>query len=134
MLADMTWETVVIGLASAWNPGIILGNVGFELLTSTPIWFGGGYLFGVVSRPVRVEAAAWDTINGEEVWDQQEFAVYIWSRLKQVPEAERKKKEVQLYLNLKESMQELAASLQDEGLTLTELEKRRRPPPPPESY
>ena len=134
MLADMTWETVAIGLASAWNPGIILGNVGFELLTSTPVWFGGGYLFGVVARPVRVEAGAWDPINGESVWDQQEFALYIWSRLKQLPESERKKKEAQLYLNLKESMQELASSLLDEGLTISELEKRRRPPPPPESY
>ncbi len=134
MLADMTWETVVIGLASAWNPGIILGNVAFELLTSTPVWFGGGYLFGVVARPVRVEAGAWDPINGESVWDKQEFALYIWDRLKQMPEAERKKKEAQLYLNLKESMQELAGSLLDEGLTIPELEKRRRPPPPPESY
>lgn len=134
MLADMTWETVAIGLASAWNPGIILGNVGFELLTSTPVWFGGGYLFGVVARPVRVEAGAWDPINGRSVWDKQEFALYIWSRLKQLPESERKKKEAQLYLNLKESMQELASSLLDEGLTISELEKRRRPPPPPESY
>jgi hypothetical protein len=103
-------------------------------LTSTPVWFGGGYLFGIVARPVRVEASAWDPINGESVWDQQEFALYIWGRLKQLPEAERKKKEAQLYLNLKASVQELAGSLLDEGLTIAELEKRRRPPPPPESY
>ena len=134
MLADMTWETVAIGLASGWNPGIILGNVGFELLTSTPVWFGGGYLLGVVARPVRVEASAWDPINGESVWDKQEFALYIWGRLKQLPEGERKKMEAQLYLNLKLSMEELAGSLLDEGLTIPELEKRRRPPSPPESY
>ena len=134
MLADMTWETVAIGLASSWNVGIILGNVGFELLTSTPIWFGGGYLFGVGTRPVRVEANAWDPINGESVWDSQEFAVYIWKRLNQVPEAERKKKEVQLYLNLKLAVEELAGSLLDEGLTVAKLDKLRRPPPPPESY
>jgi len=133
MLADITWETVAIGLASSWNPGIILGNVGFELLTSTPVWFGGGYLFGIVARPVRVEAEAWDPINGESVWDKQEFAVYIWGRLKQLPEPERKKKEAQLYLNLKESMQELASSLLDEQLSISELEKRRRPLPP-EAY
>lgn len=134
MLADMTWESIVIGLATSWNPGIILGNVGFELLTSTPVWFGGGYFFGIGTRPVRVEAAAWDPINGEAVWDSQEFAVYIWKRLNQVPEAERKKKEVQLYLNLKLATEELANSLLDEGLTVAKLEKLRRPPPVPESY
>ncbi|HEU5202261.1 MAG TPA: hypothetical protein VFT92_05650 [Nitrospira sp.] len=134
MLADISWETVAIGLASSWNPGIILGNVGFELLTSTPVWFGGGYLFGIVARPVRVQADAWDPINGESVWEKEEFAVYIWGRLNQLPEPEREKKEAQLYLNLKESMEELAGSLLDEGLTISELEKRRRPPPVPESY
>lgn len=134
MLADMSWETVAIGLASAWNPGIILGNVGFELLTSTPVWFGGGYLFGVVARPVRVEARAWDPVNGESVWDAQEFSLYIWGRLKQLPEGERKKKEAQLYLNLKLSVEEMAGSLLDEGLTIPKLEKRRRPSLPPESY
>ncbi len=134
MLADISWETVAIGLASAWNPGIILGNVGFELLTSTPVWFGGGYLFGIVARPVRVEAEGWDPVNGQSVWDKEEFALYIWDRLNELPEPERKKKEAQLYLNLKESMRELASSLLDEGLTISELEKRRRPPPVPESY
>ena len=91
MLADITWETVAIGLASSWNPGIILGNVGFELLTSTPVWFGGGYLFGIVARPVRVQADAWDPINGESVWEKEEFAVYIWGHLNQLPEPEREK-------------------------------------------
>jgi hypothetical protein len=132
MFADITWETVALGLASSWNPGIIMGNVGFELLTSTPVWFGGGYLFGIVARPVRVQADAWDPIKGESVWDKEEVAIYIWGRLNQLPEQERKKKEAQLYLNLKESMQELASSLLDERLTISELQDRRRPPP--ESY
>jgi hypothetical protein len=52
--------------------------------------------------------------------------LYIWGRLKQLPESERKKKEAQLYLNLKLSMEELAGSLLAEGLTISELEKRRR--------
>lgn len=46
MLVDMTWETAAIGVATGWNPALILGNVGFEVLTSTPMWFGGGHLFG----------------------------------------------------------------------------------------
>ena len=64
MFADISWETVVIGVATAWNPGIILGNVGYELLTSTTLWFGGGYLFGIALRPVRVEARAFETVHG----------------------------------------------------------------------
>lgn len=127
MLGDMTWETVVIGLATAWNPAVILGNVGFELLTSTPVWFGGGYLFGVASRPVRVEASAVDPIDGESVWKDTEVAVYLWKRLQQVPEEDRKKKEVQLGLNLKKAMKDLGESLLDSGLTLSTLRIRRLP-------
>jgi hypothetical protein len=56
MTADMTAESIALGLATAWNPIAIGANLGFELLTSTPLWFGGGYVFGVALRPVRVEA------------------------------------------------------------------------------
>lgn len=127
MLGDMTWETVVIGLATAWNPAVILGNVGFELLTSTPVWFGGGYLFGVAFRPVRVEASAIDPINGTVVWHDTEVAVYVWGRLKEVPEEDRKKKEVQLGLNLTTATEGLGDSLVDAGLTRDSLRERRLP-------
>ncbi|MGH7205089.1 MAG: hypothetical protein ACREI2_02645 [Nitrospiraceae bacterium] len=127
MLGDMTWETVVIGLATAWNPALILGNVGFELLTSTPVWFGGGYLFGVAFRPVRVEASAIDPLNGAVVWHDTEVAIYVWGRLKEVPEEDRKKKEIQLRLNLTTATEELGDSLMDEGLTRESLRERRLP-------
>ncbi|TLY27458.1 MAG: hypothetical protein E6K63_10780 [Nitrospirae bacterium] len=127
MLADMTWESIALGLATSWNPAAIFGNVGFELLTSTPVWFGGGYLFGVAFRPVRVEAMAVDPIDGEAVWKETEVAVYLWKRLKQVPEEDRKKKEVQLGLNLKKAMEDLAESLLDAGLTRSTLWERRLP-------
>jgi hypothetical protein len=111
MFADMSWETAAIGVATAWNPGIILGNVGFELLTSTPLWFGGGYLFGVAMRPVRVEARAFETNQGYPVWQAMEESAYAWGALKQLPEAVRDKKEVQLQLNLAEIMESLGDSL-----------------------
>ena len=47
MMTDMTAESIALGLATAWNPIAIAANLGFDLLTSTPLWFGGGYLFGV---------------------------------------------------------------------------------------
>jgi hypothetical protein len=111
MFADMSWETAAIGLATAWNPGIILGNVGYELLTSTPLWFGGGYLFGVAMRPVRVEARAFETSQGYPIWQSMEESVYAWSALKALPEAVRDKKEIQLELNLAEIMESLGDSL-----------------------
>ncbi|MGH7250416.1 MAG: hypothetical protein ACREIK_01005 [Nitrospiraceae bacterium] len=127
MLGDMTWESVVIGLATSWNPAIILGNVGFELLTSTPVWFGGGYLFGVAFRPVRVEAQALDPLDGGSVWKETEVAIYARGRLKELPEADRSKKEAQLGLNLKRAMEALADSLLEENITKTTLWERRLP-------
>ncbi len=111
LFADMSWETAAIGVATAWNPGIILGNVGYELLTSTPLWFGGGYLFGVAMRPVRVEARAFETIHGYPIWQAMEESAYAWGALKQLPEPVRGKKEVQLQLNLAEIMESLGDSL-----------------------
>lgn len=127
MAGDITWESAVIGAATAWNPIALLANLGFELLTSTPVWFGGGYLFGVAFRPVRAEARAAETVEGEEVWSDMGVAIYARKELKEVPEQERRKKEVQLGINLKRAMEGLADSLLEEGLTKTELRERRRP-------
>ncbi|WP_447978458.1 hypothetical protein [Candidatus Nitrospira bockiana] len=93
MLIDMTAESLVIGLATAWNPVAILTNFGFELLTSTPVWFGGGYVFDVAFRPVRVQARAYETLQGYPVWQATEAAIYAWGKLKQLPKTERNKKE-----------------------------------------
>jgi len=111
MFADISWETVAIGVATAWNPGIILGNVGYELLTSTPLWFGGGYLFGVAMRPVRVEARAFETFQGYPIWQAMDESAYAWGALKTLPEGVRDKKETQLELNLAEIMESLGDAL-----------------------
>lgn len=115
MFADISAETVAIGLASAWNPGIILGNVGLELLTSTPLWFGGGYVFGVAMRPVRVEARAYETNQGWPIWQAMDESVYARGALKMFPETLRTTKELQLQLNLAEIMESLGDSLTHEG-------------------
>lgn len=121
MLADITWESVALGLATNWNPAAIFGNVGFELLTSTPVWFGGGYLFGIAFRPVRVEARAFDTVKGEEIWKEAESSAYARDALKEFPEDVRKKKEIQLELNLAEVMESIADSLLKEEFTASRL-------------
>src|SRR5262245_21207990 len=121
MLADITWETVVIGVASGWNPALILGNVGFELLTSTPLWFGGGYLFGVAMRPVRVEARTFETVQGWPIWQTMEESVYAWGALKAFPEEVRDKKELQLQLNMAEIMETLGDDLTKAGYTASQV-------------
>ena len=115
MFADISWETIAIGVATAWNPGIILGNVGYELLTSTPLWFGGGYLFGVAMRPVRVETRAFETVQGYPIWQAMDESAYAWGALKTLPEEIRGKKEIQLQLNLAEIIESLGDDLTKQG-------------------
>jgi hypothetical protein len=121
MFADISWETVALGLATAWNPAVILGNVGFELLTSTPVWFGGGYLFGIAFRPVRVEARAFETVQGYPIWQSMDESAYAWGALKELPETVREKKESQLELNLAEVMESLGDSLTKQEFLASQL-------------
>ena len=111
MTTDMTAESIALGLATAWNPIAIGANLGFELLTSTPLWFGGGYVFGVALRPVRVEARAFETVQGYPVWQAMDESAYAWGALKTLPEGVRDKKESQLELNLAEIMESLGDDL-----------------------
>jgi len=111
MTTDMTVESIALGLATAWNPIAIGANLGFELLTSTPLWFGGGYVFGVALRPVRVEARAFETVQGYPIWQAMDESAYAWGALKTLPEEVRDKKESQLQLNLAEIMESLGDDL-----------------------
>ena len=121
MTADMTAESIALGLATAWNPIAIGANLGFELLTSTPLWFGGGYLFGIALRPVRVEARAFETVQGYPIWQAMDESVYAWGALKTLPEAVRNKKEIQLELNLAEIMESLGDALTKQGFVASRL-------------
>jgi len=121
MTADMTAESIALGLATAWNPIAIGANLGFELLTSTPLWFGGGYVFGVALRPVRVEARAFETIQGYPVWQAMDQSAYAWGALKTLPEEVRRKKETQLQLNLAEIMESLGDDLIKQGFMASRL-------------
>lgn len=121
MSADMTTESIVLGLATAWDPIILGANLGLELLTNTPLWFGGGYLFGVAVRPVRVEARAFETLQGYPLWQSMEGSAYAWGALKLLPEETRGKKESQLNLNLAEIMESLGDSLTNQAFTISQL-------------
>ena len=121
MTTDMTAESIALGLATAWNPIAIGANIGFELLTSTPLWFGGGYLFGVALRPVRVEARAFETVHGYPIWQAMDESAYAWGALKTLPKAVRDKKESQLELNLAEIMESLGDALTKQAFVVSQL-------------
>jgi hypothetical protein len=127
---DIGAESLALGVATGWNPVAILANVGFELLTSTPLWFGGAYLFGWAFRPVTVEAWVLATADGREVWHTSVDRLVSRTILKTYPAAERSKKEIQLEATLRKAMQALATALSTSRRTLplglSELVEQRR--------
>jgi hypothetical protein len=115
---DITAESIALGVVTSWNPVAIFANVGFELLTSTPLWFGGAYLFGWVFRPLTVKAWVLSTAEGQEVWHTSVDRIVSRKMLKTYPEAERSKKEIQLEATLQQAMQALATALSTSRRTL----------------
>ena len=115
MLADMTVDNLIIGAATGWNPIALSASVGWDVLTSAPIWFGGGYFFGVAFRPVRVEARVYDMENGFPIWQATEVDTYAWNELRHLSEPDRKRKQVQLSINLHHAMEALVDSYVGEG-------------------
>ncbi len=108
---DITGETIIIGLATKWNTALIFGNIGFELLTSTPLWFGGAYIFGFSFRPVTVKAWAFSTENGKEIWHKSVDKLVSRKELREYPKPERSKKEIQLNISLRRALDAIAKSL-----------------------
>lgn len=123
--ADLTGETVALGLATAWNPIGILVNTGVTIGVDSVVFFGGGYVLGVSMRPVRVEARAFETERGYPIWQAMEQSMYARSALKMFPEASRDKKEVQLQLNMAEIMESLGDGLTKQEYAVAQF--RRQP-------
>jgi hypothetical protein len=117
--ADLSAETIVLGLATNWHPALILANAGYEVITNSVIFFGGGYLFGIALRPVRVEARAFETVQGYPIWQSMEESVYAYGALRLLPEEVRGRKEAQLTLNLAEIMESLGDDLTKQGYTVS---------------
>lgn len=109
--ADLTGETIALGLATAWNPIGILVNTAVTIGVNSVLFFGGGYVLGVSIRPVRVEARVFETQEGYPIWQTMEQSVYARSALKTLPEAARDRKEAQLQLNMAEIMESLGDAL-----------------------
>ncbi len=104
-------ELMVVGFASGWNPAAIGGYFAIDfLLIDLPLWGGGAYIAGWAFRPVivEVEAVQLGSCPGA-IWNKQEEAIRVPGKtLDEYPPEERKRKEIQLRVNLDHAMEEIA--------------------------
>lgn len=110
LLLSMTAETLIVGAATGFNPGIMAIAAASELVTDLPFWWGGAYIAGWAFRPVRIKVKAVQIAGCEQdIWKEQEIMVLIPGKsLKKHSPEEQKRKEVQLGVNLEETLKELA--------------------------
>ena len=110
LLLSMTVETLIVGAATGFNPGIMAIAAASELVTDLPFWWGGAYIAGWAFRPVRINMKAVQISGCEQViWKEEELMVRIPGKsLKKHSPEEQKRKEVQLGVNLEETLKELA--------------------------
>ena len=107
---SMLTETLVVGAATGFNPAIMAATAASELVTDLPFWWGGAYVGGWAFRPVRVTAEAIQ-ITGcqKQIWTEQELVILVPGKtLERYPPEERRRKEIQLEVNLEHALANLA--------------------------
>lgn len=105
-----TAHLMIVGFASGWNPAVVGSFMALDLSTDLPFWWGGAYAFGWGLRPVRVQVEAVQTGRcGGPLWDTQTVMVLIPGKTLAVfPPEERRRKEVQLGVNLERAIRDIA--------------------------
>lgn len=112
LVLSMMTETLIVGAATGFNPAAMAAAAGSELLTDVPFWWGGAYLAGWALRPVRVQAEALE-VHGcaKQPWTEESLVMLVPGKtLKQYPPDERRRKDVQLTVNLSRALTEIADS------------------------
>lgn len=109
LVVHSTAGLLALGFATGWNPAVIGVYVAYEL-PDVAIWGGGAYVFGWAFRPVRIEVEAIQLTGCEGgIWIDQELTMTVPGKtLAAYPPEERKRKELQLELNLNRAMGEIA--------------------------
>ena len=110
LILSMMAETLVAGTASGWNPLIMGAVAGSELFTDVPFWWGGAYIAGLALRPVQVWVEAlWVAGCEQDVWQEEALVMLVpWKTLANISPEERRRKEVQLTVNLARAFTEIA--------------------------
>ena len=116
LILSMLAETLIVGAATGFNPAFMAATAGSELLTDVPFWWGGAYIAGWALRPVQVEVEAlWVRNCGQNVWKDDALVILVpWKSLANYPPEERRRKEVQLELNLTRALTKIAENAGDE--------------------
>jgi hypothetical protein len=112
-LTHVSVATAIVGLATAWNPAAIGAYLAVDATTDFPLWYGGAYIFGWAFRPVRVHVEAVQIRNCRGVvWSEDELAVKVPGKtLAEYPLEQQSKKEVQLDVNLRRVMTDVAETI-----------------------
>jgi hypothetical protein len=98
-----------LGFATAWNPIAIGGYFLYEL-PDVAIWYGGASVFGWVFRPVRIEVEfiQLKPCEGLVLTEQEAVVRVLGKDLAEYSADDQKKKEIQLEINLKRAMANMA--------------------------
>ena len=103
-------HTTIVGAATAWNPLAMGGYLVYDLATDLPLWYGGAYVLGWAFRSIHVEMEALQ-LRGcmvRALYDQEVTVVANSEQLNVFDENQRKRKEIQLQVNLDHTMKTLA--------------------------
>lgn len=107
---DITAESILIEVVTgSW--ALVGANIVFELATSTPLWFGGAYIFGWSFRPVTVDGTIISSSDGKEKWSESFDRITSEKILETYPKEEQSKKEVQLEVSLRRAVGALAEAM-----------------------
>lgn len=102
-------HTTIVGALTAWNPIAMGGYLAYDLVTDLPLWYGGVYVLGWAFRPVHIELEAIQLAGCEvQSWDDQELVIRSGKALAAHPPEQRRRKEVQLQVNLEQALQKAA--------------------------
>jgi len=107
-------EGVVQGVLAAAvldNIWAAAGVAAEEILQEALTWGGGTYLFNRIFTPVIIEADLVSVADGSTIWSHTSFARTNRKALKNIPKAERSKKEVRLKLTAERTADDLLESL-----------------------
>lgn len=109
-VVEGTVQGVVVASAtsSPWAGAAVAAE---EILQEVLTWGGGAFLFNKIFTPVILEAELVSTADGKTIWKDTAFARINRKALKQLPEDDRKKKEIRLKLTAEKAVQELVKNL-----------------------
>lgn len=121
-LGEVRTRYIVYGIASgvAWgvgtglathNPQLALGLGAYELVEESLFWIAGSSLFGRYSAPVVVEARVFERGKPKPLWEETYYAIWGGTRLRDFPEADRRKREIQLQASLERIVDKVFADL-----------------------